>query len=186
MRALAFTFLMLLPPAAAVADESAFTFPGDDMSSASRSGDLSASYRASDEGPLRFVVTEKEKEPEQEKEVASFDFLRTVDGQWRDNALFVNNHIGSNTSDCLVLTKGEQAYGFTSVRSLLDRDGSIDKASDWIKPAQLAPNAEYHMICETWESDNKIDVAITGNTGIEAFKYHLRVDLSNGRFSFTK
>ena len=179
MRALAFTFLLFLPTAAS-ADERAFTFPGDDMSSASRSGDLAASYKASDEGPMHFAVTAKD------KELAGFDFLRTVDGWWEGERLFVNNRIGSNTSDCLMLTAADGAYAFNSLRGLLDREGSIDKASDWIKPAQLAPNAEYHLLCERWDSGDKIDLAITGNTGIEAFKYALQVDMKSGSFKFIK
>lgn len=169
-------------PASAMVEAGGFTFPGDEMSSAAPAGGLVASYKPSDEGPARFIVTEKD------EEVAGFEFLRAVDGKWRDGAgtLFVNNHIGSNTSDCLVLTAADGKKTFTSVRGLLDREGSIAKESAWIKPAQLAPDAEYHLTCERWEDDGHIDLVITGNTGIEAFKYHLRVDLAAGSFTFVK
>jgi hypothetical protein len=180
--ALAFAVVLIAVPACTAAAEQRFTFPGDEASSASPAGGLVASYKANDAGPARFIVAAKG------EEVAGFEFLRTVDGVWRDksDALFVNNHVGSNTSDCLVLTSVEGKYNFTSLRGLLDREGSIGKDSEWIKPAQLARDAEYRLVCEDWDDAAHIDITITGNTGAEAFKYALQVDLASGVFKFRK
>ena len=174
-----FLFLVLaaLPASAA---EPAFDFPGT-PAAPSPSRALIATYRQTapdSTDQFRFSVQDADG-----KEVAGLNFLRSVDGHWsRGDNLFVNNRVGSNVSDCLVMKSGK----LDSLSGALDNPQNIPADADWIRPSKLGKDTHFYLTCEKWDKDEAVDVVIDGHIDFagKPFHYLLRYDVARGAFTF--
>jgi hypothetical protein len=172
--------------ASAESELNSFEFPSKIMKVPSSSGALIASYAdpgADEDGVhnYRFSILNSKRQ-----ELAGFTFLRSVDGSWYDSSdrLFVNNYIGSNTTDCFFLKiKGIQVNLQSLTGVLVSRKGSGPVGVSGIKPPENPNNSHYYLRCDGWIGKDLLRVTLTGTTDAGGyFKYNFIFDLNKEKF----
>ncbi len=177
-------FVLLLAAVPASAAEPAFDFPGS-PAAPSPSGAWIATYNqvAPDTSyPFRFSVQDAHG-----GEVAGLNFMRSVDGDWsQGDSLFVNNRLGSNVADCMVMKAGDGKMTLESLSAALDNPKNVPADADWIRPSKMAKDTHFYLSCEKWDKDDGIDVVVDGHIDYagKEFHYLLRYDLAQGVFTF--
>lgn len=173
----------------AFADNSSnwFSFPSGSARSSSVSGALVASYKdpGVDEDGIhayRFSIYNS-KGPE----VSGFTFLRSVEGAWSDSGdvLFVNNYIGSNVTDCLVLEAESNQFRFESLTNILNNKIQSGPMGDLnIKPPENPNNSHYYLTCDGWLDGHSLKVTLSGTTDAGGdFKYRFVFDAAAEKFT---
>jgi hypothetical protein len=164
-----------------------FKFPSKTTRSASASGTLVASYKdpgADEDGvhAYRFSISDSEG-----RELSGFTFLRSVEGAWYDSSdtLFVNNFIGSNLTDCLVLRGAPDQFKLESLTDLLiNKKRSGPMTDPVIKPPENPNNSHYYLKCDGWLDDHSLKLTLAGTTDAGGdFRYSFVFDTRTEKFA---
>lgn len=113
-------------------------------------------------------------------------FDRWMDGSWAPSGdgVFISNHEGSSTSDCLVWNRSSTTSGLVSLtKVLLDDPKSGPVSAIGAKPVETPDNAHFYLTCTRWVSDEKIAVDLHGVTSAGGeFRYDMMFEVAPARF----
>ena len=109
-------------------------------------------------------------------------FDRSVDIGWSPSGrrFLVNDYIGSNIADCLIVRpEGAGVRGLSLIRAIARSPG---------RPRETPANAHYYVHCNGWTSDTIVDGVVGGHTdkagGGYGFEHRFRYDSATGRISW--
>lgn len=166
----------------------AFSFPSITAPvNESPSGRFSASYtsdsRETDGGPTSRLLVRNLRG----SVVAELSFDRSVGGHWsQSDSLFVNNFIGSNLVDCLVMDVDKRQPALVSLLDVLQRARRPGTPAGIV--AESPDTAHFYLSCQRWMDENAVAVRISGYTDFELgsgqpFEYQLVYDVRSGGFT---
>jgi hypothetical protein len=108
-------------------------------------------------------------------------FDRSVDVAWSPSGarFFVNDHIGSNLADCLIVRPdGATVRGVSLLRVIARSPG---------RPRETPEDSHYSVDCGGWLTDTVVEGVVGGHTdgaGGHDFEYAFRYDAARGRIGW--
>lgn len=140
----------------------AFSFPSAQSRSLSPSGSLLVKY--TDPGPNADGIHEYDFTVASQggRKIGGFTFTRMVQGAWSpSDALYVNNYIGSNMTDCLTTTASKYASHLSSVTKAIRKNIRRGHATIQNKSLKRALNSEHsYVTCSSWLGKNTVKISI--------------------------
>jgi hypothetical protein len=161
--------IFLLFPTFALASESTgamlrFEFPGSSSKSSDAHGRMVVAYRRLKDTPYGGQIYQFRLSDTKHHVLDEFNFERSVAGAWGPNPidLYVNNYIGSNITDCLVLMDEDGKISFRSLTAKLDGPENSKALSDLKIPKSTVAN-HFYLTCAGWLPGGWLALRVKGD-----------------------
>lgn len=106
-------------------------------------------------------------------------FTRSVGVSWSPSgrSAYVNNYIGSNATDCLIVRVNVGPVRIDSITRMLF-GGRIVRSPN-VLPPETPANSHFYLSCKGWDSEDAADVDLSGRTDAGGtfsyeFKYNVK------------
>jgi len=107
-------------------------------------------------------------------------FTRSAEVSWSPSGerLFVNDFVGSNVAECLIITASREGTKIQSATRILSR-AHIPEISEHLKGDHV------YITCSNWLSSTQLHIEMQGDKFPEGFEYHFTYDLRSGKLAIT-
>jgi hypothetical protein len=102
-------------------------------------------------------------------------FMRSAEVSWSlsGHDLFVNDFVGSNVAECMVVTPSSKGTKSQSITRILSR-AHVREVSEHLKGDHV------YVTCSNWNSPTEIHVEMRGDKFPDRFEHHFTYDLMSG------